>query len=165
MNLTEAQWERVAPLIPSMRSGPGKRGRPARNARDVLNGILWILRTGAQWRELPGHFPPYQTCHRRFQQWQREEVFEQILTALAEDLRERGQIDLTEGFIDGTFARAKKGAVTSGRPKAARAARSWPLQTALVFLSPCTWPALRRMRVPSSMQPSTLLGPNTCPSA
>ncbi|MGE5444032.1 MAG: transposase, partial [Ignavibacteriales bacterium] len=44
------------------------RGRPWRDNREVLNGILWILRSGARWKDLPERFPPYQTCHRRFQQ-------------------------------------------------------------------------------------------------
>jgi transposase len=48
------------------------RGRPWRDTCAVLNGVLWVLGTGAQWRELPSKYPPYQTCHRRFQQWVRD---------------------------------------------------------------------------------------------
>ena len=67
MDLTDEQWEVLEPLIPvPPRRGDG-RGRPWRDPRDVLNGILWILRTGAPWKDLPERYPPYQTCHRRFQ--------------------------------------------------------------------------------------------------
>ncbi|MBZ0135994.1 MAG: hypothetical protein K8I27_06435 [Planctomycetes bacterium] len=63
---------------------------------------------------MPSRYPPYQTCHRWFQDWTEQGVFKQILHALAEDLFERGGIDVTEAFIDGTFASAKKGVWTLG---------------------------------------------------
>src|ERR1019366_6056349 len=62
--LTDEQWEVVEPVLrPSRRAD--KRGRPWQETRSVLNGVLWVLGTGAQWRELPEKYPPYQTCHRR----------------------------------------------------------------------------------------------------
>ena len=88
---------------------PDGRGRPWRDPRAVLNGILWILRTGASWKDLPERYPPYQTCHRRFQHWVRSGVFEQTLQAFVSDLRKRGELDLSECFIDGTFIVANKG--------------------------------------------------------
>jgi hypothetical protein len=121
----------------------------------VLNGILWILRTGAQWADLPDRYPPYQTCHRRYQRWVREGMFEGILEALAADLKERGGLDLSECFIDGTFIVAKKGADAWVRPSGARVRSSWQWQTALVYLSPSVPPRLRLTRLPSSRQPST----------
>jgi transposase len=66
MDLTNEQWEVLEPLIPVPVRRADGRGRPWRNSRDVLNGILWVLRTGAPWRDLPERYPPYQTCHRRF---------------------------------------------------------------------------------------------------
>src|SRR5207253_6573131 len=70
MDLTDAQW---AVLQPFLHPKPvRKRGRPWQDARAVFNGILWVLRTGAPWHDLPDRYPPYQTCHRRFQQWQRD---------------------------------------------------------------------------------------------
>jgi transposase len=69
----------------------------------VLNGVLWILRTGAPWGDLPDRYPPYQTCHRYFQQWCRDGTLKRLFHALAEDLYERGGIDITEDFIDGTL--------------------------------------------------------------
>src|SRR5258707_4587619 len=66
MDLTEAQWQVLKPLLTPKRR-PDGRGRPWRDARAVLNGILWVLRTGTPWADLPDRYPPYQTCHRRFQ--------------------------------------------------------------------------------------------------
>ena len=122
------------------------RGRPWRDSRDVLNGILWILRTGAPWKDLPDRYPPYQTCHRRFQSWVQDGTLEKVLRAIAQDIRERGKLDPSEAFIDGTFAGAKKGGPASGKRSAARGPRSWQLQTAVVFLSPYGSQVLRRMR-------------------
>jgi transposase len=69
MDLTDEQWAVLEPLIlPPPRRTDGK-GWPWRYPREILNGILWVLRTGAPWHDLPERYPPYQTCHRRFQQW------------------------------------------------------------------------------------------------
>ncbi|MBI2817168.1 MAG: transposase [Acidobacteria bacterium] len=88
---------------------PRVRGRPWRDGRAVLNAVLWVLRTGAPWHDLPARYPPYQTCHRRFQQWRRDGTLTGVLTALAEDLRDRGKLDLSETFIDATSAAPQRG--------------------------------------------------------
>jgi transposase len=154
MDLTQEQWAIVEPLLPPPRRRPDGRGRPWRPAREVLNGILWVLRTGAPWKDLSERYPPYQTCHPRFQQWVRDGTLETVLRRLAEDLRERGGLDLSECFIDGSFTGAKKGAPKPARPSAAKGPRSWPWQTALVFLSPLGLTVLRRTRCSSSSQRS-----------
>ena len=146
MDITDEQWKRISSYLPSSRSGPGRQGRPAVAPRDVLNGILWILRTGAPWKDLAERYPPRSTCHRRFQDWSGKDVFEKVLVALAEDLRDRGGIDLSEGFIDGTFAPAKKGVWALAKPNGAKAPKSWVLATLKVFLSPSTHAALRHMK-------------------
>lgn len=64
------------------------------------------VKTGARWQDLPKGYPLYQTCHRRFQQWVEAGVFDQIIEALAQDFQQRGDIDLSECFIDGTFSLA-----------------------------------------------------------
>jgi transposase len=145
MDLTDVQWAILEPMFRPKRRSDG-RGRPWRDTRAVLQGVLWILRTGAQWRELPSKYPPYQTCHRRFQSWQRSGLLTRALQKLAEDLRDRGKIDLSETFIDASFSSAKKGALLSAQLAAAKAAKSWRSQTAMVFLSPAASPALRRMK-------------------
>ena len=146
MDLTDAQWEIVDPLLPQRPRRADGRGRPPRDRRDVLNGILWVLRTGAPWKDLPPRYPPYQTCHRWFQHWSRQGALERVLQALARDLRERGRLDLSEAFIDGSFSGAKKGGLVSERPSGAKGPKSWLWQTALVFLSPSGSQALRRMK-------------------
>src|SRR6266545_7446141 len=113
--VSDQQWEVLEPLLRFNRR-PDGRGRPPQDTRAVLNGVLWILGTGAQWRELPAKYPPYQTCHRRFQQWVRSGQLEQALRVLAKALHAEGLLKLEEGFIDGTFASAKKGALPSGQP-------------------------------------------------
>ena len=150
MDLLERQWKLLAPLLPKPRIRRDRRGRPWRDPRDVLNGILWIMRTGAPWHDLPARYPPYQTCHRRFQLWVRSGALRTMLETLARDLAAQGGIDLTEGFIDATFAGAKKGASSSAILVRARAPRSWQLQTALVFLSPLISQVRARPKSPSS---------------
>jgi transposase len=146
MELTNEQWNRIEPIIVSLTPIKDPRGRKPRDPREVMNGILWILRTGAPWKDLPQRYPPYQTCHRWFQQWVRDGIFQRIAKELVDDLYERGQIDIREAFIDGCFAPAKKGVLLSARQSAAKAPRSWPSQTLVVFLSPLTWKALRLMK-------------------
>ena len=113
MDLTDAQWAILEPMFRPKRRSDG-RGRPWRDTRAVLQGVLWILRTGAQWRELPSKYPPYQTCHRRFQSWQRSGLLTQVLQKLAEDLRDRGKIDLSETFIDASLQFGEKGGAAAG---------------------------------------------------
>jgi len=150
--LTDEQWAVLEPLLPELPRREDGRGRPWRDNREVMNGVLWVLRSGARWKDLPARFPPYQTCHRRFQSWVRSGALRRVLEALARDLQERGELDLSECFIDGTFIVAKKGGRAWERPSAAKVARSWRWQTLLVFLSPCTLKLLRRMKSPLSNQ-------------
>ena len=135
MDLRDEQWKLIKPFIPKSKKST-LRGRPPRDPRDVLNGILWIMRTGAPWVELPPKYPPYQTCHRWFQKWVMDEVVDTMLKVLAEDLRLRGKIDLSECFIDATFSGAKRGVRMLDLRSAGKGPRSWQCQTAMVFLSP-----------------------------
>ena len=146
MSITDAQWEFVRPFIPQKELEEGRPGRPFVPAREVLDGVLWVLRTGAQWNELPKKYPPYQTCHRRYQKWVRAGVMVRLLRALAEHLRDRGKLDLTEAYIDGSHAGAKKGGLALERLAAARQPRSWQFQTALAFLSPLGLQVVSDMR-------------------
>src|SRR5258708_38222462 len=116
MDLTDAQWAVLEPLFRPKRRADG-RGRPWQDTRAVLNGVFWVLRTGAPWHDLPSRYPSYQTCHRRFQLWQRSGLLTRLLQKLAEDLRDRGKLDLSESFIDASFSGAKKGAVVSALQK------------------------------------------------
>src|SRR6187455_161645 len=149
MDLTDAQWAVLEPVFrPRVR--PDGRGRPWTDARAVLNGVLWVLRTGAPWADLPRRYPPYQTCHRRFQEWIKDGLLERLLRALAEDLRDRGKVDLTEAYVDGSHAGAKRGVLLLERLDAAKRPRSWRWQTAMAFLSPVGLRVVREMSKSSS---------------
>src|SRR6201993_2440850 len=78
-------------------------------ARCVLEAVLWILNTGAQWHMLPQSYPNYKTVHRRFQTWCRDEILRRVLTDVANELRDRGALNEEECFIDATFVMAKGG--------------------------------------------------------
>ena len=134
-DLTDLEWIVLDPLIPEPSRRKDGRGRPWKDRRAVLNGILWILRTGAPWADLPDRYPSYQTCHRRFQQWVRSGIIKGVLEALAEELCVVGRLDVREAFIDGTFAPAKKGALRSGKQSEARGRRSWQWRRDQVSLS------------------------------
>jgi transposase len=140
--VTDEQWELLEPVLrPARRED--NRGRPWHETRAVVNGVLWVLGTGAQWAEMPEKYPPYQTCHRRFQQWVRDGQFVKALRLLATHLHQRGKLNLDEAFVDATFASAKKGASRSVPRGAARARKSSLSPLATVFLSPYLSKALR----------------------
>ena len=154
--LTDDQWLIVEPVLRGARRADN-RGRPWHDTRAVLNGVLWVLGTGAQWRELPEKYPPFQTCHRRFQQWVRSGKLEGALRLLARHLHERGKLNLDEAFVDATFASAKKGALQLAPPAAARVPKSSLSPLITVFLSPYLSKALR--------QPSAILWKRFLPEA
>lgn len=148
--LTSNQWKAVAPLF-KVYDGHKKRGRPLKHSnRRILSAVLWILKTGAPWYALPKTYPPYQTCHKRFQQWVESGLLKRILFALAQDLKIRGELNLAECYIDATFIPAKKGDSMLVKPNGERVVNSWQLQTAQVFLSPCTARLLHHMKQNSS---------------
>ncbi len=146
MELIDKRWARLEPVI--LQSIPKKdsRGRKPRDPREVLNGILWVLRTGAPWKDLPDRYPPHQTCHRRIQHWRKAGVFRRIVEELAADFQERGGIDIREAFIDGSFVPAEKGAGRPAGRNGAKGAGSWRLRTLPAFLPPPALQALRRMK-------------------
>ena len=93
--LTDAEWRLVEPILPSK-----SRGVPRVDDRRVLNGIFWVLRSGAPWRDLPEHFGPYTTCYNRFVRWRCAGVWDRILTAISH--REDADVQM----IDSTIVRA-----------------------------------------------------------
>jgi transposase len=145
-DVSDEQWGLLEPLLPRLPRRADGRGRPWKESRVILNGILWVLRTGAPWQDLPTRYGAYQTVHRRFQQWVRAGVIEAVLLAVAHHLQEDGGLNLKECFVDGTFVPAKKGGAKSGQPSVAKAPKSWVWPMVMVFLSPCGQKALRRLR-------------------
>ena len=116
--LTGAQWERIAPLLPGKVGDPGRSGE---DNRRFLEGVLWIVRTGAPWRDLPEGFGKWFSVWKRFRRWALNGVFEKVFQALSDEP------DLEYALIDGTIvkvhrhATGAKGGLTV-RPSANRAA-------------------------------------------
>jgi len=130
--LSDEQWAALAPHLPPQKPGTG---RPAKDHRTVVEGILWRLRTGAPWRDLPERFGPWQSVDTRFRRWQAAGVWSRVLAALQAEADVKGELDWSLHFLDGTVIRAhphaagapKKGAAT--KPSAARGAASPPSST------------------------------------
>ena len=105
--LTDEQWELIADVFPP----PNRMGRPPRDRRTILDGILWILRTGAPWRDLPADFGPWQTVWDLFNRWNQDGALAKILNRL----RLRQGLDQELWCIDGTIARAARCAAGGGK--------------------------------------------------
>jgi transposase len=138
--LTDEQWSKIEPLIPK-RPKSRKGGRPPADDRLAFEGILWILKTGARWKDLPDIYPHPSTCWRRLNAWHDTGVLEDIWRAFLSELDQDGILELDETFVDATFMPAKKGARGSGKPRGAREQSSWWWLMARVFL----WEAIRTL--------------------
>src|SRR6266536_1592048 len=117
IRLRDEQWERIRDHFPEEKIADGRPGRKPIPTRCVLEAVLWILNTGAQWHMLPQSYPNYKTVHRRFQTWCRDEVLRRVLTDVANELRDRGALNEEECFIDATFVMAKGGGSEIGTTK------------------------------------------------
>jgi transposase len=151
--LTEAQWKEIAPLLPQPpkhRNG----GRPWIENRRVFEGILWILRSGARWQDLPEPYPHPSTCWRRLRDWDEQGVWLKIWRVFLSELNERQQLKWSESFLDGSFAPAKKGAPKSEKPSGARGRSGWGWSTARVFLWETTFVLRPRRKSDSRRQRS-----------
>lgn len=81
-DITEEEWQRIMPLLPELRPRTELRGRPLANTRSVLNGVLWVMYSGATWSAMPRRYPSYQTCHRRFKAWHDDGVLKRVMAEL-----------------------------------------------------------------------------------
>jgi transposase len=142
--LTEAQWLKIERLLPKEKPSP-RGGRRRIDDREVMEGILWVLRSGARWKDLPREYPSATTCWRRLREWEETGVWLSIWRAFLSELDDEGQLDWHEVFADGTFAPAKKGVPRLERPNAERVRSLWWWQTARVCLSESNLPRRRRM--------------------
>lgn len=119
-DITDEQWAVIEPFIPKQRAGPG---RKRKDNRRTLNGILFVLKTGCTWGDVPRTYGSPATCWRRFRNWAADGTWEQIWRALLSQLNAQGKIEWAQAFLDGSFVPAKKGGPASARPKSARARR------------------------------------------
>jgi transposase len=114
--LSDQQWGRIASLLPH-RAHHGKRGRPLGDHRPVVNGILWVLHTGAPWRDIPERYGPWQTIFTRFNGWRRDGTLSRVVTSLLDELDDKGLIDHDLWCIDGTVIRASRAAAGAGKKR------------------------------------------------
>lgn len=107
--LTDDQWRRLEPLLPQRRTG----GRPyGTDHRTTVEGILWIARTGAPWRDLPPEFGKWITVYQRFRRWTERGVFQRVFDSLASDL------DMSVAMVDGTFVKVHQHATGARKEEA-----------------------------------------------
>jgi len=121
--LTDEQWEMVEPLVPQ---STARTGRPAKDRRLMLDGIFWILATGAPWRDLPERFGSCKTVHRYFCNWRKSGVFAAIIEALQVRLDKQGLIDWELWCVDGASVRASRAAAGAGKKVSAATRTSRP---------------------------------------
>ena len=116
--LTDEQFAKLAPHLPPQKP---RTGRPAKDHRLVLEGIFWVLRTGAPWRDLPERYGCWRTVYSRFRRWQQAGVWDRVLAALQRQADADGRLDWTLHFVDSTVVRAHQHA--AGAKGGARPAR------------------------------------------
>ncbi len=96
--LTDSEWSRVVELLPP--ENTGKQGRPRKDNRTILNGMIWIARSGAPWRDLPERYGPWETVYSRFRKWIEDGIFDNIIRVLSMD------VDLSELSLDASIVQA-----------------------------------------------------------
>jgi transposase len=102
-DLTDEQWARLAPLLPPQKP---RTGRPNHDHRPIINGIQWILRTGAPWQDLPERYGSYKTVSSRFYRWRAAGIWDRILATLQQQADQAGRVDWDLHFVDSTVIRA-----------------------------------------------------------
>lgn len=117
--LSNRAWALVAPLLPQRSN---RRGLP-RDQRQLLNGMLWALRTGAPWRDVPKRYGPWKTVWRNFTEWRQAGVLEEVKAALLGQLDSAGKLDWDLWCIDGTSIRATRAAAGARKRGARRTSR------------------------------------------
>jgi transposase len=130
--LTDEQWARLERLLPAEKPATG---RPSRSHREVVEAILWVLRTGSPWRDLPQEYGSWGTAASRFYRWRIAGIWDRVLVALQADADARGDLDWLLHHLDGSVVRAHqhaagaKGGILPPRHSAAVGAGSAPRST------------------------------------
>lgn len=130
--LSDEQWKKISPCLPPLQRGKG--GPKPIDNRACFEGILWVLRSGARWKDLPEGYPSPSTCWRRLQYWEDCGAWLKAWRKFLRALDQQGLLNWEEVFSDGSFAPAKKGGLASEKPSVARVQSGWWWSTAKVFL-------------------------------
>ena len=117
--LTDAEWERLGPLLPPEKPDTG---RTNKDHRQIINGILWRERTGAPWRDLPDRYGPWSTVYSRFWRWREAGIWDRVFAAVQQEADAAGAVDWSVHFVDGSVIRAHQHAAGAkgGLPKPRR---------------------------------------------
>jgi transposase len=113
-DLTDEQWAIIEPLIPKQNPGPGRRRN---DDRRTLNGILFVLKTGCPWEDVPRAYGSPATCWRRFSAWAQNGTWERMWRALLSRLDAQSKLEWAQAFLDGSFVPAKKGDLALAKRK------------------------------------------------
>lgn len=108
--LTDEGWDRILDLLPKQ-----ARGGRWREHRVVLNGMFWVLNSGAQWRDMPERYGKWETVYGRYRRWTREGLFERLLNRLHVSLDDQGRIDWSVFDVDGSSVRAHRSAAGASK--------------------------------------------------
>lgn len=127
-DLTTRQWQKLQPLLPPQKAHTGQ---PAAEHRSIVNGILWLHRTGAPWRDIPERYGNHRTISSRFYRWRKAGIWQQIWESLMQQADIEGNIDWEVSFVDSTVVRAHQHA--AGAKKGSQKPKLWDV--ALVALA------------------------------
>ena len=105
--LNEKQWQKLKEYLPAQKP---ETGRTAEDHRKIINGILWKVRTGAPWRDIPERYGSWSTIYSRFRRWRDAGIWDRILSELQAESDSEGHVDWTIHFVDTTIVRAHQNA-------------------------------------------------------
>lgn len=124
--LTDDEWNRIVDLLPP--ENTGKQGRPRKDNRTIVNGMVWIARSGAPWRDLPECYGPWETVYSRFRKWIEDGILDNIFCVLSLDA------ELEELSMDGPLSRRISTALVQ---KKGASHRNWPQSRRSKYQNPC----------------------------
>lgn len=103
-DLSDHEWQQLEPLLPSQMTN--QQGNQYKDHRTVVNGILWVLRTGAPWRDIPSRYGPWSTCSTRFYRWTQQGIWQKALQSLQAQAEQKGDLDWDVTALDGSYIKA-----------------------------------------------------------
>ena len=113
--VSDEEWALVGPFLRSRKWRPGGKGRPPGDQRKILNGILWVLETGAPWRDVPEKYGPWQTVYLKFSGWRKEGTWQLLVEGLLGKMVDEGRLNVDLWAIDGSYVRSTRSAAGAGK--------------------------------------------------